>query len=308
MGKEVRKTYNINVEAILKESLKNSDDILNDVQEKKAEENAKLFFNLIKHSFGQLFDIRYQYTFEELIQKLSTITVKLESILKVIEHLKNKVDNTFVEEKDNPQLKAKIDVLEEKLAREYRLQEFYNKINSLLNHEGIRDLITSLSQKISEMEYGNEEITNEKITTLIQDYKEIINKILSYEETKDEHKKRNIFRWLADLFKGKKLRALEPSILIIEPELAPKVKEKKQEEKFIAPKEVKIVKEPEHIELKVSRSAKKLKSIIIQINDEASKKNILLAKREYLKALQEYKKLTVPEKEEVYRELLKIYH
>jgi len=344
MQKEEKKKEETKTNQIITNSILKIDDLRKKINENKSDVNAKKFFQIVKSTFGNIFGIHYQYTYEELLEKLNTIDRKLRSISFAIERLKDKIDNTFSEEKDNPNLKEKIDEFEEKLRKEYDIQKFYMKLKSILSHQDIFDKTNELSQKISELEYSNQEITNAKITQLMDTFMTILHKIMDLEKVREKKKKKGLFVLLFGSKKQKveKIKIEEPELTLkpiknIPPpkqKLVPKTiksKEKltlkptKPKEKIAQmPKEripdtkKDVINLPKVIEkrddknivkrLPTYKKVMRITRFIDQIKEMVNKNEISKAKYKYLKLLKFYKKLTTEEKEDVYRQLLQLYH
>lgn len=318
--KQDKKKEQNRTKQIITESLIKIDNLLNKFNENKPGINSKKFFNIVKNTLGDLFNIYYEFTYEELIYKINNIDKKLNSISSAIKELKIKVDNTFIDEKDNPNLKGKIDELEEKLRKEYALQKSYIKLNSMLYYENLNELIKELSQEISEIEYGSQEISNEKIMKLADKFKLILDKIVSFEETQDKKKKKHFFLRFLGFGHEKKE---DKKNKIEEPELAAKSKKDEIQEKLPETKK-ELTEKPHEInkdaletkkkdeiqikKLSVDKNITKILQLIEQIKHILEKGKMNAAKQKYLQALSLYKKLKVEEKEGIYRHLLQLYH
>jgi len=346
MQKEVQKQNKIKTQSktkkIIRDALLKIDNLVNNLGHDSAEINSKRLVHIIKYTFGELFNVHYEYTYEELIEKFETIDKKLSSISVAIKELKIKIDDTFIDEKNNPKLKEKIDEYEEKLLKEYQLEKFYNQLKSILSHEDLKELIQVLLQNISKIEYADEKITNDQLTDIIDKFKWILNKILSFEETEEKKKKLNFIGRILQIIGLHHREESKPKIE--EPELA--IKQKEESDKSIVSikikaEQLKTEKEPKTEELKpeVRKEAIKIEpkikeditktaikesgqskivqtpkhmlqitKIINQTIEELDKGNKYGAKKKYLKALNVYKKLRIEEKEQIYRQLLQVYH
>lgn len=305
MQHQDKKRIQDRIRKVITDAFLKIDTLLSNFSENKPEANAKRFFHIVKYTFGELFNIHYEYTYEELIEKLTTLNRKLSSISAAIKELKTKIDDTFIDEKNNPRLKEKIDELEEKLLKEHQLEKFYTKLKSILSHENLNELIKELSHNISSLEYGNEKISNEELTGLINKFKLILDKILSFEEIQEKKQKKNFFAWFLHFFGLRHEENVKPKIE--EPELAPKLDTSKQpqtkKKEEVAPKK-EILQKTEQISQKILE----ILELIEQTKQSMNKGNIHKAKKQYLKILNIYKKLKLEEKEQTYRQLLQLYH
>jgi hypothetical protein len=391
MQKEVQENNSAKTEKLVNEAIQQLDNLTNNLQANKPEENARSFFKIAKSTFGKLFDIRHQYTYEELVNKLETIDRKLKSISFAIEQIKKNIDEVFTEEKDNPNLKEKVDQLEENLRKEYSKEHFYANLKTLLSRDNLKSMIKRLSHEISEMEYSDDPIKPEKLANSVDLFREIMQKIDVIEETED-FKKAGFFHRLMVAFgfrkepkmpvQSKKEEPPKPPLppkfdhkqeSVVQPKLAekpekPESPEKKAEEKihriekeietskpedlpekypklperpkkpakidekqknFSEKQEIrkKPEKEPEKIPQKESKSdmvklpeihtgsqkpiskiPRKMSKLLDHTQRLIDRKDIINAKQYYMKALKYYSKLSAGQKEDLYRELRKLYH
>lgn len=136
------------------------------------------FFNTVKAAFAEIFDINFQFTFEELNYKLNNFDKSLQEINKRINSIKNKI-----KEKQKQSKKAKKDLktakkiiqnLNSELNREIEKEKEYIRLNTILLNNNLKETIFSFSQRLSEVKYSQIPISKEELTIFIRLFENIV--------------------------------------------------------------------------------------------------------------------------------------
>jgi hypothetical protein len=304
---QIKKKPEDKLRRITVETFAKLDSFLTGFNENKPEVNSGKFVHIAKLAFGDMFNIQCEYTYEELIDRIENIDKRISSISTSITDLKKQIDNAFINEKNNPQLKEKIDELEGKLLKEYVLENFYKQLKNVLCHENVSEIIKDLVKNLSMIEYSNEKYSNDKLSELINKFKMVLNKILDFNQIEQKKKKQKFISRLLRLI-GLKNEEKDIKSTIKEPELAAEKKINDKPKNYVSANIVIKKGVPQLTVAHPSKQVAEVFELINSIKKDMDKKNISKAKKKYLRALRLYKGLDNEGKEQTYKSLLQMYH
>lgn len=164
------------VELLMSDEIKKTYSYLS---EHKVDYAAEQFFNTVRLTFATIFDINFQFTFEELIHKLNHMEDSLEEIDAKIKEIKKKIEAEYTKKKKTgiKALKRKIKELNQDLNQELKKEKELARLNQTLLENNFKEQLISFSRELSEMKYSEDNITEQKLISLIKRFEGIIDRI-----------------------------------------------------------------------------------------------------------------------------------
>jgi len=154
------------------------------ISEKRLEYATQQFFNTVRLALASIFDIDYQFTYEELVYKIEHMEESLNKADKKIREIKKKIDEEYAQKKKKSVkvLRKTIKSLNAELDTELDKQQEYMRINRVLLEKNYRDVVTKFIKEISDLKYSQKKIPRKEILSLIKEFENISHKILELQK------------------------------------------------------------------------------------------------------------------------------
>lgn len=194
----------------IKNSILKRIDETEDLLENMTDYTFEYFFNTVRATFAEIFDIDFQFTFEELIYKLNNIDKSLHEINKRIDEIKKKIKeaNHKKPKRSSKKTEETIKKLDIMLNQEMDREKKYIHLNSVLLDSNFKTTVFLFSQRFSNMRYSNTPASKEELSALIGAFKQIVYYVIvpgAEEIKKNTFFMRSIFGKLSVFFKRDKV-------------------------------------------------------------------------------------------------------
>lgn len=154
--------------------------LLSDCKDSQTRSAIPELTSIIKKTFGSIFFIEYNYTFEELIFKIKRFDKECENIFKKIDNLNEQKEDFILKSKKNKKDKdflSKFENLNKKIESENNTYNSCRLISKTLEGGELKNKIVSFCDRLSVLKFSSQEVSKKEFTKIVFDFLWIVNQL-----------------------------------------------------------------------------------------------------------------------------------